>query len=167
MSDIAQHEAADELHMTRFNGLEIYEIECAKWNLYRDGNKMNLCVQVKCSKAIRQLEDTKFVGGFPHWELNLVEPKIEDASLLPGYRASIPASYDEGRGGWLTNFYFASHEGSENNEIQVVAREGEHLLLRLTGQIVDVIHYDGSKPPSKVSVFTWFIRAESIKRSMN
>jgi hypothetical protein len=166
--DTAQPQAVDELHMMRFEGLEIYQISSATWNLYRDESPaaMNLCVRVECSKPIKQSEDSKYVGGLPTWELNLVEPALVDASLESGFRASIPASYDESRGGWITNFVFTSHEGSERNGIEVLAREGDRLLLRLTGEIIDVIHYSDSKPRSKVTVVTWFTRDAETKRSM-
>ncbi len=28
----------------------------------------------------------------------------------------------ESRGGWITNFYFSSHEGSEKNAIEILER---------------------------------------------
>lgn len=160
--------ANDTLHMQRFKGLESYQIESAKWNLYRDEDPqgMNLCLRVECSKAIKQFEDTAYVGGKPDWELNLVQPVLEDSSLHTGFKAEIPASYDESRGGWITNFYFTSHEGSEKNQVEVLSRDGDRLLIRLTGEIVDVNHYDDSKPRSKVSVTTWFSKDEKTKRSM-
>lgn len=167
MISTSEIRASDELHMMRFKGLEIYQIESAKWSLYPDDDStaINLCVRVKCSKALKQFEDTKYVGGIPHWELNLVDPALVDSSLVAGYLASIPASHDEKRG-WLTNFYFSSHEGSEQNTIEVLAREGDRLLLRVTGEIIDVNHYDDSKPRSKVTVVTWFLRDAATKRSM-
>ena len=168
MPSSQQSAATDELHMQRFKGLEVYRIDSARWNLYRDDDPkgMNLCVRVECSKAIKQFEDTQYVGGEPHWELNLFQPVLEDSSLKAGFEATIPASYDESRGGWITNFYFTSHEGSEKNRIEILNRDGDRLLLRLTGEIIDVNHYDDSKPRSKVTVTTWFTKDDGTKRSM-
>jgi len=158
-----------ELHMERFNGLEIYEIEEARWNLYHDeeDGKMNLWLSVACGEAIKQFDDTEEIGGEPQWELNLVEPKLTEAALVPGFRAAIPDGHDESRGGCVTNFYFAEHDGSDKNTIDIIKTEGSKLLIRLTGEIVDVNYYDDSKSRSKLLVETWFDRDPDGRRSMS
>lgn len=168
MTDAPSHDATPALHMQRFKGLEIYEIESARWNLYQDQNPaaINLCICVDCSKAIQQFEDTEYVGGAPAWELNLVEPVLDETSLVTGFSADIPQSFDDSRGGWITHFYFSRYEGSEKNRIEILARDGDRLLLRLTGEIIDVNHYDDSKPRSQVTVQTWFVRDAKTQRSM-
>src|SRR5690606_19871753 len=67
--------ALEELWLKRFVGLEIYHIETAEWNLYRDEDdgKMNLWVSLSCDKAIKQFEDTSYTNMIPLWEINLVE----------------------------------------------------------------------------------------------
>jgi hypothetical protein len=157
-----------ELWMERFNGLEVYRIESAKWNLYKDADlgRMNLWLSVVGGGAIKQFEDTASVGGQPRWELNLVETELADPALKPGFRASIPKGHDDERAGWITNFYFSSHDGSDNNTIEVLQRDGDRLLIRVTGAIVDVNYYDDSKPRSKLLVETWFEKDSKGQRSM-
>jgi hypothetical protein len=157
-----------EFWMERFKGLEIYQIESAKWNFYEDGARggMNLWLSVDGGSAIKQFEDTEYVRGAPDWELNLVEVDLKDSILEAGFRASIPSGYDERRGGWITNLYFTSHDGSDENTIEVLQRDGDRLLIRLTGEIVDVNYYDDSKPRSKLLVETWFHKDPKGKRSM-
>jgi len=101
------------------------------------------------------------------WELNLVEDVIEDKEIEAGFTAQIPEAYDESRNGWITNFYFAEHEGSENNHISILDRCGDELFVKITGEIIDVNYYDGSKPNSKIAVRTWFKVDENTMRSMN
>ena len=155
----------DELWINRFLGLEIYRIDIAKWNLYRDkeDGRMNFWIYLKSRTPIKQFEDTEYTIMQPSWELNLVEPSVE---IAEGFVASIPTSYDEQRGGWITNFYSGSHGGSEENTIKVLQRDGDRLLIRLTGEIVDPNFYDDSKPRSQLLVETWFTLDPEGSRSM-
>jgi hypothetical protein len=157
--------ALEELWVNRFLGLEIYHIETAEWNLYRDeeDGRMNLWVKLDCDKAIKQFEDTEYTNTIPNWEINLVEPEIV---ISEGFEAAVPEGYDESRGGWITNFYACSHDGSDKNTIQILKEEGDKLLIRLTGEIVDPNFYDDSKPRSKLLVETWFTKNTEGGRSM-
>ena len=47
---------------------------------------MNLWISVHCGKAIKQFEDTEYVGGEPDWELNLVDPDLTEAVLVSGFK---------------------------------------------------------------------------------
>ena len=159
---------SDELWMSRFNGIGKYALETAEWNVYEDSDreKVNLWLRVECGEAIEETEDTSFYAGSSHWELNLVEDDLGEEFLVPGFEASIPIGYDESRGGWVTNFYFSSHEGSDNNTIKIIKREGDRLLIRISGDIKDVNYYDGSKPKSVLILQTWFTKSHG-KRTMS
>jgi hypothetical protein len=158
--------APEELWIQRFLGPEVYHIESAEWNLYRDeeDGRMNLWISVVCDRAIRQFDDTAYTNTIPGWELNLVEPHID---LREGLNAYIPSGYYERRRGWITNFYACSHDGSDKNRIIVKKRDGDRLFLRLTGVVVDPNFYDGSKPKSHLTVETWFTKTEEGVRSMS
>lgn len=107
--------------------------------------------------------DTEFTIVIPFWELNLVEPEIE---IAEGIEAAIPEAYDDDRIGWLTNFYTTRHDGSEGNVIRILQIDGDRLLIRLTGEIVDPDYYDDSNPRSRLLVETWFVKNDEGKRSM-
>ena len=152
--------------MKRFNGVEKYEIKSATWNIYRDEDKINMCLLVESDQAISQAEDTESIFQMLHWELNLVEKKLDEEQLQTGFKAKIPEAYDESRNGWITNFYFCEHEGSENNTIHIIETDKDKLLIRITGEITDVNYYDGSKDNSLLLVETWFTKNNSTMRSM-
>ena len=157
--------ALEELLVNRFLGLEVYHIETAEWNLYRDDEdgRMNLWVSIDCDRAIKQFEDTEYTNTIPNWEINLIEPEIV---IAEGFEGTVPEGYDESRGGWITNFYAGSHDGSDKNTVQILKKDGDRLLIRLTGEIVDPNFYDDSKPRSKLLVETWFTKNPDGSRSM-
>lgn len=158
-----------ELRMDRFNGRETYRITWARWNLYEDESAgwMNLWLEVWCGEAIAQAEDTAYLGGSPSWELNFIGEELSDLALVPGFRQEIPRGYDKTREGWITNFHFCEHDGSDANTLAVLDRDGDRLLLRLTGEVIDVNYYDDSKPRSKLLVETWFEKYPDGRRSMD
>ena len=127
---------------------------------------MNLWLSVSCDKPIKESEDLEGLNGTPDWEVNLVEQKLSDKDLVKGYMRDIPEAYDEDHGGWITNIYFVSHEGTEPNRIEILAREDDRLLVRPTGETIDVNYYDDSKPRAKLIVETWFDRVPEGARSM-
>lgn len=157
------------LVLERFNGFEIYPIELAEWNLYKDEQigMMNLWISLSARQAIVQQEDTKDLNAEPHWKLNLVEPNLAESSITPGFTGTILESYDESRGGWITNFYYCEHEGTDKNTIEVVAVDGDRVQFRLSGETVDVNYYDGSKPTTKLLTDIWFERNRNGGRSFS
>lgn len=154
--------------MTRFNGRELYPIVSAKWHLYRDdAGRMNLWLEARCGEGRDLDEDTPARDVQPSWELNLVEPAISDEELIAGFRASIPSCYDETRDGWITMFYYFEHEGSDENTIEILAREFDRMRIRLTATIPDVDYYDASKVPrSRIELEAWFELDAYGRRSM-
>jgi hypothetical protein len=157
------------LILERFNGIEIYPIELAEWNLYRDktSGMMNLWISLVAGRAIKQQEDTVDLSAQPNWELNLVEPELLENAIEPGFTATIPEAYDESRNGWITCFYYCSHEGTDRNTIELMELNGDRVRLRLAGETIDVNYYDGSKPATKLSVDAWFDRNRDCGRSMS
>ena len=155
--------------LERFNGFQTYSIKCAQWNLYKDeeSGMMNLWISISTDKALQQQSDTKTLNARPTWEINLVEQTLSEDSIIPGFVATIPESYDESRGGWISNFYYCSHEGTDKNNIEVVELNGDQVRFRLFGETVDVNYYDGSKPPTKLLTDIWFDRNRDGKRSFS
>ena len=158
-----------ELILDRFCGREIHTITSATWNLYRDDEleRMTLCIHLEAGPGSTLHEDTKELDAEPWWELNLVEEDLSEASLAAGSQWTLPDGYDESRGGSLTNFYYCSHEPSDDNHIEILAVDGDRLLLRLSGETIDVNFYDGSKDTTKIHTETWFTRDPKTFRSMS
>jgi len=158
-----------ELILDRFCGREVHPITSATWNLYRDDEleRMTLCIHIEAGPGSTLHEDTKELDAEPWWELNVVEADLSDASLTAGSKWTLPDGYDESRGGNLTNFYYCEHESSDDNQIEILAVDGDRLLIRLTGETIDVNFYDGSKDPTKLLVETWFSRDPKTLRSMS
>jgi len=164
---------ADEdatLFLDRFCGREEYPVEAAMWSLYRDEfdyeEVSNLCLRVRAGAGTILHEDTQTLNGRPHWEVNLVQTRLEREALVDGAVFEVPEGYDESLDGHLTNFYYCEHEGSERNRIEVLAADGDRLRIRLTGETVDVNFGDGSKPPTRLSVECWFEHNASGRRSI-
>jgi hypothetical protein len=157
------------LVLERFNGIEIYPVELAEWNLYKDkeNGRMNLWIALSAGGAIKQQKDTEPLHAEPNWELNLVEQSLPEKLIKPGFTAVIPESYDESRDGWITNFYYCEHEGTDKNTIEVVEVDGNRVRFRLFGETIDVNYYDGSKPATKLSADVWFDRNQDGGRTMS
>ena len=158
-----------ELILDRFLGREVHPITSASWNLYRDDEleRMTLCLHLEAGPGSILHEDTQELGAEPWWELNVVEGDLSEASLVAGTTWTLPDGYDESRGGHLTNFYYCEHESSDNNRIALLAVDGDQLLLRLSGETIDVNFHDGSKDRTKLLVETWFTRESKTLRSMS
>jgi len=128
---------------------------------------MTLCIHLDAGPGSTLHEDTEVLGAAPWWELNVVEDDLSETMLVAGFKWALPDGYDNSRGGSLTNFYYCSHEPSDENHVEILAVDGDRLLLRLRGETIDVNFYDGSKDPTKLLVETWFIRDSATLRSMS
>lgn len=115
---------------------DVYPINQATWNLYEDAERggSHLTLQVIAERSICDQTD----NNEPWWEVNLVEPGLAMASLLPGAQFSVPQGYDESRGGHLTNLLdYAVHQDTDQNVVRIIAVEGNRLLVHLQGQATD------------------------------
>ncbi|MEL7118317.1 MAG: hypothetical protein AAFO07_02720 [Bacteroidota bacterium] len=155
------------LIIKRFNGEERYKVKSASWNFYLDNNLKTFCVYLKSDESLEIGEDTGSFFSSLNWELNYIDSKLKEEDLVKGFYAEIPEAYDEKKEGWITNFYYSSHEGTDKNSIKIIDRFEDKLLLELSGEVIDPNYYDGSKPNAVLLVQTWFDKKEGTKRSMN
>ncbi len=146
------------LKLTRFCGEELYPINKATWKLFKDEeeNMHELWLEIEADYGIILSEDTKSLNAEPSWELTYRRENLVANDLTVGFRAEIPNGYDDNIDDTVTNFYYCEHEPSDNNVIEILATEGNRLLIRVVGEITDVNYYDGSKPKNKIFVKTWF-----------
>lgn len=157
-----------ELYLDRFCGREIYPITKATWNLYFDDKlgMMNLCLHLECGRGTILHNEAGNPEAEPWWEVNVIEKDLAINSLVSGTKLSVPLDYDQNRSGHVTNFYYYEHEGSDNNTVEIVAVEEGRLLIEMVGETSDVDYYDGSKPPTRLSVRTWFVHDANTRRSV-
>lgn len=158
-----------ELVLERFCGVETYPLLRGSWNVFHDEelDMPTFCVQLEAGPGNELHEDTKTLNAEPSWEVNIVSKSLNSSSLYPGAKFVVPRGYDEGQGGYVTNFYYCSHEQTDDNVIEILAVEGSRLLVRLVGKTVDVNFYDGSKPPTTLRIEAWLTHDRNTKRSMS
>ena len=138
----------------RFNGDEVYDLESATIEHYKDEDG-SFSVTFRADAAappIQTLPDTEalHVKPFAEWTFNL--PKIPVLALQAGHNFMMLKAYDDRTRDYYTNFYFYEHEPMDENELNILERHGLIVRARLTGMTTDVNYYDGSKPRTKVVV---------------
>lgn len=157
------------LILDRFCGRETHPIVKGTWSIFHDDaiETPTLCIQICAGEGIELHEDTQELKVEPYWEINVVCADMQDSALQAGARFSVPKGYDEEQGGFVTNFYYCQHEPTEQNVVEILARKGERLHVRLSGERVDVNYYDGSKPPTRICVEMELEHDPATMRSMS
>jgi len=140
----------------RFNGDEEYEVQRAAILAVRDEDGFRLWFEAETDRVcLKGLPDTASLRGSPKAEvavgLNEIEP-----TRLPGKTFSVPAAYDEEIDDHVASIYYVEHEDLDDNEIVVLARDGDVFQVRWTGTTTDVNYYDGSKPRTRVEIVAAF-----------
>ena len=155
---MTQEKQKTNLKLTRFCGEELYPIETATWHFHKneDDEINELWLEIETDFGIQLSDDTKELGGTPHWELTLRIKNLTLSDLTVGFKADIKDGYSDELDDTVTNFYYCEHEQSDNNEIEILDKKGNKILFRITGEVTDVNYYDGSKPKNKIYVETWF-----------
>ncbi len=54
------------------------------------------------------------------------------------------------------SFYYLEHQPARNNRMEILARDGNRLKIRVSGSTEDVNYYDGSKPENRLQLTAWF-----------
>lgn len=157
-----------ELVLERFCGQETYPLVKGTWNIFYDEalETPTLCIQLRAGRGTKLHQDTEGLNAEPWWEINVLSQALDASTLKVGDRFVVPRGYDKEQGGYVTNFYYCSHEQTGNNVVEILAVEGSRILARVTGQTGDVNYYDGSKPQTTLFVEAWLIHDEDTMRSM-
>jgi hypothetical protein len=157
-----------ELILERFCGRETYPLLKGTWSIFHDEelDTPTLCIQIHAGSGTSLHDDTQSLRAEPWWEINVLSKALDPRGLKPGDRFFIPRGYDEAQGGYITNFYYWSHEQTDDNVIELLAVEGSKILVSMTGKTIDVNFYDGSKPPTTLRVEAWLTHDEGTRRSM-
>jgi len=145
-----------KLVLHRFNGDEEYEVERATILAVHDEDGFRLWFEAETDGVcLRRLLDTESLHGSPKAEVAVGLKKVEPTRLA-GKRFSVPAAYDQEIDEHVASIYYVEHEDLDENEIEVVARDGDVFQVRWTGTTTDVNYYDGSKPRTRVEIVAAF-----------
>jgi hypothetical protein len=140
----------------RFNGNEEYEVQRATILAVHDEDGFRLWFEAETDGVcFKGLPDTESLRGRPKAGAAVGLKKVEPARLV-GKRFSVPAAYDEEIDDHVASIYYVEHEDLDDNEIDVVARDGDVFQVRWTGTTTDVNYYDGSKPRTRVEIVAAF-----------
>ena len=140
----------------RFNGDEEYEVERATIFAVHDRDELRLWFEADTDGVcLKSLPDTESLRAKPKAEVAVGLKKVEPARLV-GKKFSVPAAYDEEIDDHVASIYYVEHEDLDDNEVEVVARDGDVFQVRWTGTTTDVNYYDGSKPRTRVEIVAAF-----------
>jgi hypothetical protein len=160
---------SEQMVLERFCGRETYPLVESTWCIFHDEelDTPTLCIQLRAGPGTSLHEDTQSLNAEPSWEINVVSKSLDASALKRGDKFVVPRGYDEAQGGYITNFYYCSHEQTDDNVIELLAIEGSRILARITGKTIDVSFYDGSKPPTTLHVEAWLTHDEETRRTMS
>ncbi len=156
----------NEIILDRHCGRETFPITSATWNVAVDDElgEPALCVRVEAASGptINPYDADEVFHAQPHWEITVRAPGLGDAPPTQGQRFELASGCDDETDGYVTNFYYFSHEQSDANVIEVLEVDGRRLRLRLAGQ-----RYDSSakNTPINLRVETWFEHDPQTERS--
>jgi hypothetical protein len=114
-----------------------------------------LCFEIETEKQKSSFPEDDGWQQAPAWRLDVWARELTEATLLPGSQFLIPSFYDDFSGVVFTNFYYYEHEGTEDNVIKIIRREGDILGLFVEGYIR---HEHASMRPTRMTVEADFTR---------
>ena len=135
------------LILNRFCGEEYYSIQSASWSIW-DGR--TLCVEMWFEEGLNLHEDTDYLAQEPGWELYFDVPSITDEMLKPGMILGDTENIED-----ETHFYYCEHLPTYNNKLEILGREDDKILFKITGECCDVNYYDGSKGSDTLEITAW------------
>lgn len=142
----------------RFNGDEIYSVQSATVKQHETENGL-FAITFRAETAwppIKMLPDTEPLRGKPWAELTIQVAEPAALVLKTGATFTLPKGYDESTREEHANFYYREHEPMDDNEIEVLERDGLRIQISIMGTVTDVNHCDGSKPRTRVVIVADF-----------
>lgn len=140
----------DELNtliLKRFCGEEYYPIASARWSIW---DAETFCVEMWFEEGRNLHEDTEELAESPGWELYFSIPPMKEEDVKAGMVLEEKDNKPD-----ETHFYYCEHLTTLNNHLEVLDRDGDRLLLRITGECCDVNYYDGSKGNNFLEITAW------------
>jgi len=144
------------LVLRRFNGDEIYLLASAVLLPVEREGKTDLWLEVTTEpEAVQTVPDTAEMGMHPSAEVAVTLDHL-DLNALVGQTFLVPLGCTEEAESQLATLCYCEHQEVNENEIQVLARQGDTWHVRWTGVTADVNYYDLSKPDTRVEIEGWF-----------
>ena len=153
-------EDVGRLRLHRFNGEEAFRLGPAR--ILAVEADRGICLWLEASALANPLEtlpDTKGLGAHPHAEVCIPLDDLDPHKLV-GRRFSVPSGYDDEAEAYVATFFYVEQEALDKNRIEIVSRNGNVFHVRWSGATMDVNHYDGSKPATKVQIDGMFTFAD-------
>jgi hypothetical protein len=147
-----------KMTLHRFNGDEIYSVQSATIEQQRTESGL-FAITFRAETAwppIRMLRDTEALRAKPFAEVTIQVAKSAALVLKIGATFALSKGYDESTHEYHTNFYYCEHVPMDDNEIEVLERDGLKIQLTTVGTVPDVIHFDAEKPRTKVVIVADF-----------
>jgi hypothetical protein len=147
-----------KMTLHRFNGDEIYSVESATIKQHQTENGLfAITFNAKTEwPPIKMLPDTESIGGKPRAEVTIRVAEPAALVLKAGAIFVLPKGYDETTREYHTKFYYGEHEPMDENEIEVLGREGLKVQIAMVGTVTEVNHHDGLKPRTRVVIVADF-----------
>jgi hypothetical protein len=145
------------LRLFRGDAAQHYRIKRATWGF---AEPLPYSVPVLCFAAETEEQESSFAedDGWPHaprWSLDIWARDLTDGMLLPGSQFSVADAYDDFTGVIFTAFFYDEHEGTEENTVRIIGRDGDFLDLSVEGFIR---HATASMRPTRIVVDARFTR---------
>ena len=132
------------LTLKRFCGDELYPLVNSKWYLIGK----TLWIDLSFDKGEQLHEDTEFLDQEPTWEISFKvdnEENLQKGCILKNDNVD-----DED-----AIFYYCEHYPTYNNILEILDRNDDQLLIKLSGECCDVNYYDGSKGNDILEMTAW------------
>ena len=141
---------AGTLTLERFNGREVFPITKAELLVLagHDGEPTRLNFEIATGPCQEHTTpDEPFQK--PEAEVYVPVPHF-DPDLLVGTKHLVPVGDVDGD--WHGRICYFEHEPIDENEVEILGRDGPRFHVRWAGLTQDVNFYDGSKPKTRVLV---------------
>jgi len=143
--------------MFRGNAAQHYPITRATWG-FSERNRYSapvLCLAVETERQPSIFPEEDGWLHKPAWRLDAWVRGLSADLFRRGTQVHIPGFHDEFTGVLFTNFHYDEHEGTTDNLITVIQREGDFLDLSIEGYIR---HEFASMQPPRIAVEARFAR---------
>ncbi|WP_029906648.1 hypothetical protein [Prevotella sp. 10(H)] len=146
------------LKLIRFCGDEIYPVISATCHISEDKEESvyRLHLNIDADYGLVIHNDIEPFESQPIWDLTYIVDALNESDLQKGLKIEIPIGDDEERVEFLSILHYCEAEQVDNNVIEILDVKDDKLLIRITGETIDVNYLSRSRPKMKLFIETWF-----------